>query len=87
MTRDTNILTLSTAPDGPAHLSDWLGSLRAYIVAWATTCADYYQAAALYDRLSALSDTELHRRGLRRSTLAWDVAQACDRTTVEAGQV
>ena len=46
--------------------------------AWASTCADYYSAAALYDQLRGLSDAELQRRGLSRDTLARDVCQACD---------
>jgi hypothetical protein len=57
-----------------------LGALKAHLAAWVGTCADYYQAAALYDELSGLSDAELHRRGLSRATLPWDLSQACDRT-------
>jgi hypothetical protein len=37
---------------------------------WARSCADYYAAAGLYERLSKLSDAELRRRGLSRDTLA-----------------
>jgi hypothetical protein len=48
-------------------------------VTWADTCADYYTAAAMYEQLSALSDTELARRGLSRATLARDARAACDR--------
>lgn len=69
MTRHTNILTLSTSPDAPAHLSGWLESLRACIVGWATTWADAYAAAALYEQLSRLSDAELERRGIPRGDL------------------
>jgi hypothetical protein len=50
-----------------------LGALKAYLAAWIETCAASYEAAALYDRLSGLSDTELRRRGLSRETLARDV--------------
>ena len=57
-----------------------LGALRSHLAAWVGTCADYYQAAALYDDLSRLSDAELGRRGLSRATLAWDLSQGCDRT-------
>jgi hypothetical protein len=43
------------------------------------TCMDAYAAAAgtaaLYEHLSRLSDAELHRLGLSRSTLARDVTQ------------
>ena len=57
-----------------------LGALRTHLAAWVGTCADYYEAAALYDALSRLSDAELGRRGLSRAALAWDLSQACDRT-------
>lgn len=46
------------------------GSLKAYLVAWITTCAAYYEAAARYEKLSKLSDAELRRRGLTRADLA-----------------
>jgi hypothetical protein len=52
-------------------------AFRTHLAAWIETCADYYNAAALYDRLSGLSDAELHRRGLSRATLARDVCDAC----------
>jgi hypothetical protein len=61
-------------------LDDRFDALKAHLAAWVETCADYYQAAALYDELSGLSDAELHRRGLSRATLPWDLSQACDRT-------
>ncbi len=54
----------------------WLAWLRT----WATTCADYYRAAALYEQLSALSDAELARHGLCRENLARDICAGCDRT-------
>jgi hypothetical protein len=57
-----------------------IGALKAFLVACAETCADYYAAATLYDALSGLSDAELHRRGLSRDTLARDITGACDRT-------
>ena len=50
------------------------------IADWITTAADYYEAAAMYEQLSRLSDAELTRRGLSRATLGWDVSQACDRS-------
>ena len=58
-----------------------LVALAAYLAACGDTCADYYAAAALYEKLSALSDAELHRRGLSRATLARYVCSACDRNT------
>jgi hypothetical protein len=51
---------------------------RMHFMECANVCADYYAAAALYERLSGLSDAELHRRGLSRATLARDVRLACD---------
>ena len=59
-------------------VSDWIKSIGHRIGAWASACADYYHAAALYDELRGLSDAELQRRGLSRDTLARDVCQACD---------
>jgi len=57
-------------------------SFAARIADWLATAADYYTAAAVYEQLSGLSDAELHRRGLSRSSLAWDISQACDRANV-----
>jgi uncharacterized CHY-type Zn-finger protein len=51
-------------------------------VLWANTCSDYYAAAAVYEHLSRLSNAELERRGLDRSTLARVICDSCDRTTV-----
>ena len=53
--------------------------LRARIATWFRTCADYYEAAALYEELNRLSDAELARRGLDRPNLARDALAACDR--------
>lgn len=50
------------------------------VSAWIETCVDYYAAAATYEQLSRLSDTELHRRGLARATLGRDVCGALDRS-------
>jgi hypothetical protein len=64
-------------PAGP--LSNRIRSIGLRLVAWVDTCADYYAAAAIDEQLSALSDSELARRGLARATLARDVRAACDR--------
>jgi len=53
--------------------------LRARVAAWLRTCADYYEAAALYEELVRLSDAELARRGLDRASLARDACAVCDR--------
>ena len=57
-----------------------VSTLKAQVVAWIRTCADYYEAATLFEQLSGLSDAELSRRGLSRATLARDVCGACDST-------
>ena len=52
--------------DGPSKLDSvgWLCIAR-----WRNTAADYYAAASRYEALAALSDAELSRRGLSRTTL------------------
>ena len=60
----------------PAPLSKWIKSIGRRLALWAKTCADYYAAAATYEQLSALSDSELASRGLSRATLARDVCAA-----------
>jgi hypothetical protein len=52
--------------------------LRIAVAGWIRTAANYYAAAALYEQLSGLSDSELRRRGLSRANLAHDVVAACD---------
>lgn len=55
--------------------TSWLGSVRARLFAWVMTCADNYAAAAAYDDLSRLSDTQLSHRGLSRDILARDLSE------------
>ena len=59
----------------PGRLSNRASFRRwaAGVAEWVRTCADHYAAAGLYERLNGLSDAELHRRGLNRSTLAQTV--------------
>ena len=82
MTAQANPYKAEGIPEGtlgqPRH--DHLSALAARLVTWCGTCVDYYQAAAFYEELSALSDAELQRRGLSRATLARDVCTACDRS-------
>jgi hypothetical protein len=71
------------AEAGPMHASSYSlvargAALKMRLATWVRTCADYYEAAGLYDQLSRLSDSELARRGLSRATLANDVCAACD---------
>lgn len=81
MTINAQILPAKTLAAGKPRrtVSNWIRLLRQQIVTWVDTCADYYAAAAMYEQLSALSDTELSRRGLSRANLARDVRAACDR--------
>ena len=50
-------------------------AIVAWASAWATAYANALAAAALYEHLSKLSDAELRRRGLSRSTLARRVSK------------
>jgi hypothetical protein len=54
--------------------------LAARIFDWFHTCAEYYAAATTYEQLSRLSDADLRRRGLDRSTLARDLCGLIDRS-------
>ena len=65
--------------ESASQLSGWIKSVGRRIATAASTCADYYAAATLYDQLRGLSDAELSHRGLSRDTLARDVCQTCDR--------
>ena len=61
--------------------NDHLSALAARLRALCETCAEYHNAAAIYEELSPLPDGELQRRGLSRETLGRDVCAACDRTS------
>ena len=63
-----------------ASLSRWMKLFAQRMKTWVGTCANYYEAASLYDELRRLSDAELSKRGLSRDTVARDVCQACDRS-------
>jgi hypothetical protein len=81
MTTHNQILTTAALAAGKRtqSSSDWIRCAGRHFVTWADTRADYYAAAAMYEQLSALSDTELARRRLSRATLARDTRAACDR--------
>jgi hypothetical protein len=80
MTMHDNFLMAEAArPSASQLLRSAFGSLAQRIADWITTAADYYEAAAMYEQLSRLSDAELTRRGLSRDTLARDICHACDR--------
>ena len=53
-------------------------SLTGRFFTWVKTCADDWAAAALYDSLRNLSDSELYRRELSRDRLARDVFRSRD---------
>jgi len=62
---------IATAP-----LRDWIRQAGMRLGVWLESLTAGAETAALYEHLSRLSDTELHRRGLSRSTLAGDVGGA-----------
>jgi hypothetical protein len=53
-------------------------SCAAGVAEWLRACGDYYAAAALYEQLNQLSDAELHRRSLNRSTLARSIFESVE---------
>jgi hypothetical protein len=57
-----------------APLRDWIRQAGQRLGIWLEALIAAAETAALYEHLSRLSDTELHRRGLSRSTLAGDVS-------------
>lgn len=62
-------------PDaGASPRFSWFRLLAIGLVVWVKTCADHYAAAAAYDDLSRLSDTQLKHRGLSRDILARDLS-------------
>jgi hypothetical protein len=67
-------------PNASQSLRSAFSSLAQTVADWITTAADYYEAAAMYEQLSKLSDAELQRRGLSRATLGRDVCEACGAT-------
>jgi hypothetical protein len=83
MTMHDHLMSAKVGPHSawPFRLSDFGSSRGTRIAAWIATAADYYTAAVVYEQLCRLSGAELHRIGLSRATLGWDIAQACDRAT------
>jgi hypothetical protein len=65
-------LTVSGA--GAPSRPFWFRSFQVRLATWVKTCADRYAAAAAYDDLSRLSDTQLEHRGLSRDVLARDIS-------------
>ena len=78
MTMHDNLLPAEAAqPSASLFLRSSFGSLAQRIADWVTTAADYYEAAAMYEHLSRLSDAELNWRELSRATLARDICRTC----------
>jgi hypothetical protein len=80
-TQRTQVMATVVSSAPRRSLVDRLRALRSHLAAWLETGADYRRAAALYEKLSLLSDAELRNRGLSRASLAWDLCEACDRTS------
>jgi hypothetical protein len=76
---DTLLPAKAAQPGASLFLRSAFGSLAQGIADWMMTAARYYEAAGVYEELSRLSDAELKRRGLSRTTLARDINHACDR--------
>jgi hypothetical protein len=58
-----------------ARLSRYVRAILIWASAWTRAYADARAAATMYEHLSKLSDAELRRRGLSRSTLARHVSR------------
>ena len=71
--------TAASAEKGLPAAWPRLRDLGSYLAVWAKAYVAAYRAAGLYDQLKGLSNAELNRRGLSRSTLGWDIAQFVDR--------
>ena len=54
-------------------------AFAATMTTWLAACRDYYAASSRYEDLSRLSDAELERRGLTRTTLGRHACEAGDR--------
>ena len=79
ITRANSIVAYNAWRGAPhVWLLSRLCALKTYVAGWMRTCADYGDAAALYERLSNSSDAELRRHGFSRATLARDLRRACD---------
>jgi hypothetical protein len=78
MTFHEQVVAHETIVAETRSLSSSAKSIAELFVAWVESCADYWAAAALYDSLRRLSDSELQKRGLSRDTLARDVFHSCN---------
>jgi hypothetical protein len=80
MTSQADIVREAVAPRTVGgRLSGVLARVWGAITTWVENAVDYHAAAATYDALRTLSDAELCRRGLSRTTLARDVCAMYER--------
>ena len=70
--REAEAVTAAEARS-PVPAQSRLSRFRASFLKWLKGCAEAYAAAAAYEDLSRLSDTELQHRGLSRDVLARDL--------------
>lgn len=63
---------MASSAGAPARTSG-LGLALIKLAAWLKDCGGHYAAAAAYEELSRLSDTQLRHRGLSRDILARDL--------------
>lgn len=54
------------------------GRALRFVRAMVLACLRSYEMASIYERLNSLSDAQLHRMGLNRSTLARDAIDAVE---------
>ena len=62
-TRDSRASGRTTERIGAVYGGNRFSVLRTHLAACVESC-EYYQATALYNEVSGISDAELHRRGL-----------------------
>ncbi len=72
MLPDPAAALLPTGAGAPSR--SWLQSLCSRLAQWLRDCAERYAAAAAFENLSRLSDTQLKHRGLSRDILARDLS-------------
>jgi hypothetical protein len=77
MKADVDPAYLRKAQAGPRFAG--LRALAASLRTWLAACRHYHAAASRYEDLSRLSDAELERRGLTRTSLGQHACEGADR--------
>ena len=72
------MLAITTSSSAERKHRNALTGFLTHVRDWLSTCADTYAAARMYEELRHLSETELNRRGLSRTTLAADLLRGRD---------